>query len=1252
VPRNGSERFDDVLRAVAASPPVALPHVGLRFEIRRRLGEGGMGVVYEALDKKREAVVALKTLTRLDPAGIYRLKAEFRSLADVQHPNLVRLHELFANGEQWFFTMDLVEGRPFVDHVRPDEATLTLFPDSGLGQTTPVSDGGRFQEGPLRDALRQLAVGVQAIHDEGKLHRDLKPSNVLVTPHGQVVILDFGLVSSQSDRPIGETLENVLSGTPAYMAPEQASGEQALPASDWYAVGTMLYQALTGRLPFTGSLRDVLAAKRTSDPMAPALCCDGIPEDLNALCVALLHRDAGRRATGADIMRVVGDGKPSPIVATHAERPNFVGRVEEHLQLESAWNTIRAGAPSVVLLNGPSGVGKTALAHRFLGERRRTSNTLILVGRCYEREFVPFKAFDGVVDALGRHLRTLPRERAAELLPRDIHALARVFPTLGRVEVIANATSRAAEHLDDHALRKRAFGALKDLFVKLCDRDDLVVFVDDLQWGDEDSAALLETLVGPPDPPPLLFLGCYRDDGEANNLVQRALALGGSRTSTDVRKVSVGPLSVKDAAELARKMFGNRNGADAAMRSEEIASESRGLPYFVGELVRFSETRPETASRQPASLSEILTARAAALPEAARHLLEVVALAGRVIGVDLAARVAQVAPHHDAIDALLAAKLLRHARSGDDVIAYHDRVRETIAGGLDRRRSREIYEHLALAVETTRKPEAEWLCELYQGAGLSAQAGAHAVVAGDQAAQGLAFARAAAHYRFALSVLQLDAPAESAIRRKLGGALASEGRGADAAGEYMKAAKLSERFAPVFAPERVELERAAAEQLLSAGRMEEAAETLHRVLAAVGMRAPRSPLAAVFWLVIYKIWLTVIGLRFKERDPNQVQPEDRLRVDALFTVSMGFGGVNFILAACMQARHLVEALRVGDRFQVLRATSLETCYAVTMAKRETKRERALTEISRRLAERDGSAEADAYFAGLWGIGLFQRGRWKDALAMLERAQRVTLHGNAAFSNIRMFATYACFYLGELQEGTVRLTRLCAEAEERGDLFTTTCMRGVVGFWLLADDPEGARRALTNAMSQWPRRKAFEVPHWQAMVYGADVDIYVGDGRSGYERFKLEMPALKRSFLLEAAFVRAYTHFVRGRLAIATIQACPDLRAKRIAEARRAVQRLERERDLWVGALASLVAAAADNADGNRAASIAALRLAIKRTEDSDTVVFAAPARYRLGELLGGSEGRALVEGALQTMTAQGIRNPPRWVALITPGRWE
>ena len=225
------------------------------YIIEAYLGEGGMGVVYRARQRSSGQLVALKMLSRVDAAGIYRIKREFRGLCDIIHPNLVRLLELHCEGNQWFFTMELVSGRPFLEHlgvqrsylVYPSDARSLVPTETPSGDCSVVNDApfpSTLDESSLRDLLSQLVRGVQAIHRANKLHCDIKPSNVLVDDTGRVVVLDFGVSVGFGAHEHLRTIEGEIAGTPEYMSPEQAVGKELGPASDWYAFGVVLYQVL------------------------------------------------------------------------------------------------------------------------------------------------------------------------------------------------------------------------------------------------------------------------------------------------------------------------------------------------------------------------------------------------------------------------------------------------------------------------------------------------------------------------------------------------------------------------------------------------------------------------------------------------------------------------------------------------------------------------------------------------------------------------------------------------------------------------------------------------------------------------------------------------------------------------------------------------------------------------------------------------------------------------------------------------
>ena len=287
-----------------------------RFQLVRKLGSGGMGLVYEAYDHQTDSVVALKTIADADGEALYRLKQEFRSLTDVQHPNLVRLGELMCEGGQWFFTMELVAGRDFHSWVRLDSGRGADDPSTqpteavGLPRAPVVEDLSReayvrreprgFDEARLRSAARQLAAALCAIHGSGRVHRDIKPTNVLVRDDGHLMLFDFGLIEEFAAEKIEPGRRGLIMGTPSFMAPEQADSEHVGPAADWYAFGVTLYLGLTGKLPFRGSPDQTLEAKRRWTARAPHELVVDVPEDLDQLCQELLERDPQRRPDGAE----------------------------------------------------------------------------------------------------------------------------------------------------------------------------------------------------------------------------------------------------------------------------------------------------------------------------------------------------------------------------------------------------------------------------------------------------------------------------------------------------------------------------------------------------------------------------------------------------------------------------------------------------------------------------------------------------------------------------------------------------------------------------------------------------------------------------------------------------------------------------------------------------------------------------------------------------------------------------------------
>jgi mono/diheme cytochrome c family protein len=266
------------------------------YEIVRVVGQGGMGVDYQARQRGLGRTVAVKMISglRLGPAQVARFRTEAEASARLQHANFVQIFEVGQVNGRPFFSMEYVDGGSLAQH---------------LSRTRP---------GPRQAAelVRTLAQAIHTAHACGIVHRDLKPSNVMLSAAGIPKIADFGL-AKRLDDDAGHTRTGEVLGTPSYMAPEQAAGqlERIGPATDVYALGAILYELLTGRPPFQGtSPLDSLRLVTTQEPVAPSRLAPSTPPDLEAICLKCLEKaPAARYASGRDLAEDLGrflNGQP------------------------------------------------------------------------------------------------------------------------------------------------------------------------------------------------------------------------------------------------------------------------------------------------------------------------------------------------------------------------------------------------------------------------------------------------------------------------------------------------------------------------------------------------------------------------------------------------------------------------------------------------------------------------------------------------------------------------------------------------------------------------------------------------------------------------------------------------------------------------------------------------------------------------------------------------------------------------------
>ena len=1248
-----------------------------RIAVLQRLGSGGFGIVYRGFDRDRNIPVAIKTLRNFEPSALSRFKDEYRSLADIAHPNLITLYELMSEGDQWFFTMELVDGVDFLAHVYQDSqweqdrsadpSADTLVTPSGADDVTgtvapyPSIPPARHRLRPatldrLRVALRQLTEGVDALHQAGKLHRDIKPSNVMVTEGRRVVLLDFGLASdapAEDDRTV--QLETQLFGTPAYMAPELMQGQPAAPASDWYAVGVMLYEALTGQKPFAGPVVEQAVLKQQADAPRPSSVARDVPDDLDALCVALLQRDPLARPSGAEVLARLGS-VPTGVPAPPPRRSStFVGRTSEIAELDAAYRAVAEEGRAVVLaVSGGPGVGKTALIRQFLGRvADREPRTVILAGRCYESESVPYKAVDSVLDALARHLIRLPADQAAAVLPREVDAVTRLFPVLGSVPAIASAPRKAVPIRDSVELRRRAFLALRELFQRLADRAPMVLVIDDLHWGDVDSAALIAELLRPPDSPALLLLSTFRasERNTAPMLVELFRQFG-QMPALEVRDIVLADLGADEARGLAMRLLAAHGRPVSEGEARRVADDAAGNPLFIGELARYQQQGAEvTNASAGAGLEQVIRARVAALPEDARLVLELTVVAGQPIDLAVVTAAASLEAINERVLALLrSSRLIRGSGTGARryVEPYHDRIREVLTAGLPPELARTYHLRIGDALEDLPDPDPERLAFHFLRAGAMDRAIPRVIEAADLAAAALAFDRAAGLYRQALD---LRPPETAALRRhlleRLGSALANAGNGMRAAEAFLAASR------EATGDESIDLTRRAAQHFLMSGHIEPGMEALQAVLRAAGLRFPSSPRRALISMLLTRLRLDLRRYRFTERPADRLAARDLRRIDACWAVAAGLGNIDVARAAAFGARHALFALQAGEPYRVARALSAEVGQRAVGGQPMRQKCLTLAASAQTLVDRLDDPRLTGLHHVMSGVSEFLMGRWMPCFDRLQAGETILREQCAGvaweLATCHLYLTRTLYWLGEIGELSRRLPRLIEEAAERGDLFATATLRARAAYLtsLAASDPARAREDCRRAMEHWTR-STFHVEHYFELVGLTEIDLYEGNGAAAWDRVSSAWRVLTHSLLMRVQVVRTQLTHLRGRTAVLAARQTSDrsLRDRLLATADRDVRAIEREGTAYAAALALLLRGSISVTRGDHARAIDEFRRAEDQCLAQDMRLHMAAARRARGLLLSGDEGRAVVGSAGAWMSAQLIGDPDRFSQML------
>ncbi len=450
--------------------------------------------------------------------------------------------------------------------------------------------GGRLLE--ALDVIRRLCAPLACLHAAGIVHRDLKPANVFIRPDGSPVLVDFGLVSRSAaavGRDVIEVAGHVI-GTVAYMAPEQIRGELVDARCDLYALGCILYETVTGRVPFVaGSAAAILPLHLGRAPTPPSDLVDGVPSELDALILRLLEKPARRRFGHADdvaaiLTEICGrspDASPEATSAGYLYRPEIAGRKEVLQQVTEHIGEATCGGGSFLLVGGESGVGKTCFAAAVA--RTATLNGLrVVTGECTpvatsdatvsDVRGAPLHPFRRLFDTLGDRCRERGREATDHIFGARGKVLAAYQPHLATLP--GQDAYPEPPEVPAQAARHRLLAALADSLAAFVEEEPTLLILDDLQWADELSLDFLATLDASYfRSRRLLVLGTYRSE-EVTDALREIIG------SPAVKRIDLGRLDEETVGAIVGDMLAMDRPPEAfvkvlARRSSATRSSSR-----------------------------------------------------------------------------------------------------------------------------------------------------------------------------------------------------------------------------------------------------------------------------------------------------------------------------------------------------------------------------------------------------------------------------------------------------------------------------------------------------------------------------------------------------------------------------------------------------------------------------------------------------------------------------------------------------
>ena len=639
----------------------------VRYRIVDSLGQGGMGEVCLADDLVLHRQVALKFLSSSEGSeSLDRLLTEARAAAALDHPFICSIYEVTTLDDRPCIAMEFVRGETL-------ERRLRRGP-------LPLGEGLRVAE--------EIAEALEAAHKRGVIHRDLKPANVMFREDQHIKVMDFGLAArlpspDDFDDDVSEpaTMDPV-SGTPAYMSPEQVRGEPPDRRSDIFSFGVLLYELLSGRHPLTRVGVDATFTAILYEPVPPLhVCVPAIPRSVGEVVDRMLAKDAVQRYQSfgdirRELRRLTVDiaAAPSTTPAVTFERvtrergPGLVGREPQRAQLLDSLERAASGHGGIVVIAGEAGIGKTRLADEALDAARRLG-WQTLVGRCYEEEGKPsLVPYIEILEAAS-HLMPPPIFRQA--VRPSAPELAKILPELHRLFPDMAAPLELPSALQQRFL----FTNVREFLTRGCRFAPLLLLIDNVQWADETTIQLTQHLAPAVETLPILIVLAYREadsSGEATkgtlqSLLDRARGKVRTASPADAARQMLDQLASRgqartivlrpfEEADVRRMLTALGETAPPSRVVQAFLRQTGGNPFFVAELFRHlnEEHRLFDAQRQwkrdldfsnvdlPGSVRAVLERRLQRVSSETQRVLRAAAVVGDHFELELLEAVAEV----------------------------------------------------------------------------------------------------------------------------------------------------------------------------------------------------------------------------------------------------------------------------------------------------------------------------------------------------------------------------------------------------------------------------------------------------------------------------------------------------------------------------------------------------------------------------------------------------------------------------------